>query len=93
MENNINKTHKMTMDNRSKIMLTGVVDVAEFDLKHVLLETTMGMLIIKGSSIKVKKVSLENGEIAVEGTIDNLEYSDIKNYAKKGKSIVQRMFR
>lgn len=93
MESNISKPHKVTVDNRKNMTLTGVNDVVSFDLKHVLLETSMGMLAIKGNDIKVTKVSLENGELNVHGTIDSLEYSNVKDYTAKSKSMIQRMFR
>ena len=93
MENNVNKPHKISVDNRKKMTLTGVSDVVSFDLKHVLLKTSMGMLEVKGNDIKVTKVSLESGELNVNGTIDSLEYSNVKDHGGKSKSMIKRMFR
>ena len=93
MENNTNNSHKITVDRRKKMSLTGVNDVVSFDLKHVLLETNMGMLTIRGNDLKVTKVSLESGELNVDGVIDSFEYSDVKDYTQKSKSMIKRMFR
>ncbi len=94
MENNNGlKPHKLVMERRRKLSLTGVNDVVSFDLKHVLLETNMGMLSIKGSELKVAKVNLDSGELNVDGVIDSLEYSDVKDYSRKSKSMLKRLFR
>ena len=50
-------SHKILMDNRKKGSITGVADVISFDLKEILLETTMGMLTIKGQDLKVTRIS------------------------------------
>lgn len=81
------------MDNRKRLTLTGIKDVVSFDLTQILLESTLGMIHIKGSDIKVTRLSLEKGEVDIEGTVDSIVYSDVKDYGKKGKSILKRMFK
>lgn len=81
------------MDNRKRLTLTGIKDVVSFDLTQILLESTLGMIHIKGSDIKVTRLSLEKGEVDIEGTVDSIVYSDVKDYGEKGKSILKRMFK
>lgn len=92
-QSNISKFHKLSMDNRKRLTLTGIKDVVSFDLTRVLLESTLGMIHIKGSDIKVTRLSLEKGEVDIEGTVDSIVYSDVKDYGEKGKSILKRMFK
>ena len=66
-QNNIAKTHKLALDNRKQMSLTGIKDVVAFDLNQVLLESTLGMIHIKGSDLKVTKLSIEKGEVNVGG--------------------------
>ena len=87
------KAHKMMMDNRRKVEISGVNDVISFDLNTILLETDYGMITIKGSNLHVNRLSVEKGEVDVEGKLDGLNYSDISSYAKKGESFVSRMFK
>ncbi len=47
--------------------VTGVVDVLSFDLTEILLETDQGMLMIRGSDLHVNRLTLEKGEVDVEG--------------------------
>ncbi len=92
-QSNISKSHKLSMDNRKHLTLTGIKDVVSFDLTQILLESTLGMIHIKGSDIKVTRLSLEKGEVDIEGTVDSIVYSDVKDYGEKGKSILKRMFK
>ena len=92
-QSNISKSHKLSMDNRKLLTLKGIKDVVSFDLTQILLESTLGMIHIKGSDIKVTRLSLEKGEVDIEGTVDSIVYSDVKDYGEKGKSILKRMFK
>ncbi len=86
-------SHKILMDNRKKGSITGVVDVISFDLKEILLETTMGMLTIKGQDLKVTRLSVEKGEVDMTGQIDSMTYTEISSYAKKTEGFITRMFK
>ncbi len=90
---NISKAHKLMMLNRKSMELTGVEDVISFDTKEVLLETTMGILTIKGEDLKVNRLSIEKGELEIEGTVDSMGYSEISSYKRKKESMLKRMFK
>ena len=47
-QNNISRNHKLSLDNRKRLTMTGIKDVVEFDLNQVLLESVLGMRHIKG---------------------------------------------
>lgn len=84
--------HKLTLTNRGALAVNGVVDVINFDLNEVLLETEAGMLMIKGRDLHVNKLNLEKGEVDISGTIDTMQYSDISNYSQKAESFFGRLF-
>jgi sporulation protein YabP len=92
-QNTIAKAHRLTVDNRKRTCLTGIKDVVAFDVNQVLLESSMGMVLLKGSDLKVTRLSLEKGEVDVDGHIDGITYSEVTAYGEKGKSIIKRMFR
>ena len=85
--------HKLVMQNREKVELTGITEVVSFDNKEVILETVDGMLQMKGEGFHVKHLTLEKGEVDFEGRIDSLVYSDQQNAAKSAGSFVSRLFR
>ena len=87
------KAHKIILSNRKSGVLNGVIDVLSFDVGEILLETELGMLMIKGTDLHVKRLTLEKGEIDIEGRIDSLTYSDVKTAAKQGESLLGRLFK
>lgn len=86
-------SHKLLVNNRKFGSMTGVKDVIAFDMGEVLLETELGMLMIKGKDLHVNRLSLEKGEVDIEGTIDSLTYSELSEYSKKGESFLGRLFK
>ena len=95
MDNNqtIVGTHKITVGNRKSALITGVKDVVSFDAGEVLLETTQGMLLIKGKELHVSRLSLDRGETDVEGTVDSMTYSEVHTAGKTAGSIFGKLFK
>ena len=91
--NNTAKSHKVLLVNRGNGAFSGVVDVLSFDVAEILLETELGMLLIKGQDLHVNRLSLEKGEVDLSGTIDSVAYSEVHPAAKTGENILSRLFR
>ncbi len=88
------RIHKMTMSGRKTCMLSGVKDVLSFDLHEVLLETEQGMLSIKGDDLHVSRLTLEKGEVDVDGRLDSFTYTDAAPTGQqKAASLISRLFR
>lgn len=87
------KAHKLILGNRRTGTITGVADVISFDIAEILLETEQGMLTIKGADLHVNRLTLEKGEVDIEGRIDSLTYSEVVSYQKQGESLLGRLFR
>lgn len=85
--------HKIMISNRKSGVLNGVIDVLSFDVGEILLETELGMLMIKGNDLHVNRLTLEKGEIDIEGKIDSLTYSDVKSGTKQNESLLGRLFK
>lgn len=90
---NIAKSHKVLLANRKSGAFSGVIDVLSFDVAEILLETELGMLLIKGNDLHVNNLNLEKGEIDIEGRIDSLSYSEVKNAGKRAESLLGRLFK
>lgn len=92
-EKTVQKVHKVLLTNRRGGVLNGVIDVLSFDVGEILLETEQGMLMIKGNDLHVTRLTLEKGEVDVEGRIDSLAYSDVDSAKKQGESFLGRLFK
>ena len=85
--------HKVTMLNRRTCSINGVNDVLSFDIHEILLETEQGMMMIKGDDLHVNRLTLEKGEVDIDGKIDSFTYSDVTAGGGKGESLLSRIFR
>lgn len=68
--------HKLTLDGRSSLTMTGVTEVVSFDEAAVILRTELGTLIVQGTDLQLKTLSVEGGQVAVEGTVTALTYEE-----------------
>lgn len=68
--------HKLTLDQRQNLTMTGVTEVLSFDENAVLLRTALGALEVQGQELKLKTLSPEGGHVAVEGQISALYYEE-----------------
>ena len=68
--------HKLTLNERSSLTLTGVSQVVRFEETCVVLETQLGTLVIHGKDLELKTLSIEGGQVAVEGHICAMIYQE-----------------
>lgn len=87
------RMHKIAMTNRRLCVINGVKDVESFDVEEVRLETEQGMLQIKGESLHVSRLTLERGEIDIDGRIDSMVYMDEGSMGGRKESFWDRLFR
>ncbi|SEL15997.1 sporulation protein YabP [Ruminococcus albus] len=66
--------HNAILEDRSKLMLTGVNDVERFDENTVVLYTQLGELTVKGEKLHISELSVENGELNIDGEISAMVY-------------------
>lgn len=92
-ENSKVAAHKAFLSNRKNANFTGVLDVISFDVSEILLETEMGMLVVKGKDLHVNRLNLEKGEVDMEGLIASLEYSDVPRPKEKAVGALGRLFK
>lgn len=94
MEEKLNRRpHRLELSNRGLGSVTGIQDVVSFDENQVVLDTDMGLLTIKGKSLHVSRLTLEKGEVDIEGTFDSAVYSSNESYRKSGESLFSRLFK
>ena len=93
MEEKLGLSHKLELYNREKGTVTGVLDVISFDENTIVLDTDLGLLTIKGNDLHVSRLSLEKGELDLEGHADSLVYSSNEGYRKSNQSLLSRLFK
>ncbi len=68
------KKHTIMLDHRARLLITGAEDVSGFNEEAVSVKTTAGLLIVKGSNLHIDKLSLETGDVSVDGKVDSMQY-------------------
>lgn len=76
MKDEITIPHKLSLNGRKELAMTGVTEVMRFDEHAVVLKTGLGLLTIHGQDLQLKNLSLDGGQVAVEGTISALVYEE-----------------
>lgn len=92
-EKNITKMQNIILENRNNLNVSGVLDVLNFDEQMITLDTELGILVIKGSDLKLNKFNLENTELSVEGEITSLVYNDKSHVGKKNEGVLMKIFK
>ena len=75
-EKTLELPHKVTLESRNRLNLTGVTEVESFDEAMVVLHTTRGTLVVRGEGLHLQLLSLDGGQVHVDGTVDSLTYED-----------------
>ena len=68
--------HRLELEGRERLTVSGVEDVERFDELSVVMRTVAGVLVVSGEDLHIGKLSLDGGELLVEGRIDGLNYED-----------------
>ena len=69
-------SHRVVLEDRSRLTVSGVEEVERFDENTVVLSTAQGGLEIQGEGLHIEKLSLDGGDLKVEGTVDSMSYED-----------------
>ena len=70
--------HKVTMQERKNLTMTGVTEVVSFDDTTVILKTSLGTLIVQGRDLQLKQLSQDGGQVAVDGMVSALSYAQAR---------------
>lgn len=66
--------HRIVLEDREQLLISGVEEVESFDEGSILLTTAQGGLEIQGEGLHIEQLSLDGGDLKVEGLICALTY-------------------
>jgi len=85
--------HTVTLERRENIGVTGVLDVVSFDEETVIIDTELGILILRGVGLHVNRLNLDSGELEVDGEIISLNYEEGHSYGKGKPRFLGKIFK
>ena len=68
--------HHVVIEERRSLTVSGVEDVERFDENTIVLSTSKGAMVVSGENLHIEKLSLDGGDLKVEGDIDSISYED-----------------
>ena len=68
--------HRLELIGRDRLTVSGVEDVERFDETGIIMSTSAGTLVITGEDLHIGKLSLDGGELHVDGRVDSVSYED-----------------
>ena len=89
MEKQPSLPHKLTLNERSNLTMSGVTEVVSFDDAAVILHTDAGTLLVQGKELNLKTLQPEGGQVIVDGRITALSYEE----PRPSGSFWRRLFR
>lgn len=85
------RNHNIEVNDRKSVKVTGVRHVDSYDDKEVLLKTSMGDLIIKGTELNISNLNLEDGNLQVIGLVESFLY--VEEAGAKRKNFIKRILK
>ena len=68
--------HRLELIGRERLTVSGVEDVERFDETGIIMSTAAGTLVVTGEDLHIGKLSLDGGELHVDGRIDSVSYEE-----------------
>lgn len=68
----------LIIESRKKATLTGITDVESFDEETIIAQSECGEITVRGSGMKISRLSVESGDMLIEGHIDSVSYGTEK---------------
>ena len=75
-EGGLSAPHHVVIEERKSLTVSGVEDVERFDENTIVLSTSKGTMVVTGENLHIEKLSLDGGDLKVEGDIDSVSYED-----------------
>ena len=84
--------HELKLLDRREISLTGIKKITSFDSEEFLLESCMGLILIKGANLEIMRLDTHDGNVKIKGKINSFTYLDNKEKAKEER-LISKLFK
>ena len=75
-EGGLSAPHHVVIEERKSLTVSGVEDVERFDETTIVLSTSKGAMVVSGENLHIEKLSLDGGDLKVDGDIDSVSYEE-----------------
>ncbi len=89
----VQSNHEVKIIDRREIYISGVKKISSFDHEEFLLETTMGVLLLKGSGLEILRLDTHDGNVRIKGKINSYQYLEKGGTKAKEESFMAKLFK
>jgi len=86
-----NTKHEVKVIDRNLIYLSGISKIISFDSEEFLMESVMGIILLKGQDLEIVKLDTHDGKVSIKGIINSMIYDDGKK--KETESFIGKIFK
>ena len=90
MESRIIIPHKITLENRNTMAVTGVLQVVSYDEYRIILRTDYGTLSIQGRDLVAGEISSSQNTLKLTGRVETLQYKAARD---KSEGLLARIMK
>ena len=92
IDNNNYGSHEIKIVDRGIINLTGINKITSFDNEEFLMESNMGVILLKGEGLEIIKLDTHDGNVKIKGKVSSISY--IENLKKnKEDGLLAKLFK
>ena len=89
----VKQNHEIKLDNRNKLSITGISKIDSLNSDEFLIQTSLGLLLIKGENLVMQQLDIDKGNIWIDGNVVSIEYLSETSNKKKKTSFVGKLFK
>ena len=82
-------SHHVILESREELAVSGVEEVESFDENTIVMVTNKGTLVVRGKNLHLQLLSLDGGQVHVDGSVDSMTYEDD---VRSSGSFLSRLF-
>lgn len=89
----IKQNHDLKLENRNKLSISGISKIDSLNSEEFLIQTSYGLLLVKGENLVMQQLDIDKGNIWIEGNVTGLEYITETKEKKQKSGFVGKLFK
>jgi len=89
----IKQNHDLKLENRNKLFITGISKIDSLNSEEFLIQTSYGLLLVKGENLLMQQLDIDKGNIWIEGNVTGIEYINETKDKKPKTGFVGKLFK
>lgn len=85
-------SHEIKITDRNIMSFSGIKKINSFDNEEFIMESNMGIILLKGEKLEIIKLDTHDGNVKIKGKLDSITYMQ-NNKKNKEESLIAKLFK